>query len=350
MEQPLSPEQENILQKDVKKDRSLLYMGAVLGAVILIMGYLTFFVNDVSNLFSANKTIVLPTNNKSELLNRNSSMDDAEIHSSLVKFIAAFYYDQQRGYFDPPSYFSNITDTYYNFHNLTHQRLREVHSKRLSTMLNLNQTWMASSLEYVRNGSQLVVTFWTQVSYYRPSGHRQESAEIKNEMIIDENGKISSLRDLEVKNLISYIVAVKSDTTTSRDHGDDDTHPETGKESFITPAESSENPENKLYDLGSVQTAPEFIGGQNALLKYLKRNLKYPSQAQENNIDGKVYVSFVVEKNGMLTDLKIIKGIGYGCDEEVIRVLKSSPPWKPGMNENKPVRTSYTLPVRFSTD
>ncbi len=342
MEQTVNPQQKSIPKKDIKKDRSLLYMGVGLGVVIVIMGYLTFFVNDVSALFSSDKTVIAA--NESELLNKNSDMSDAEIRSSLLKFVGAFYHDQQRGYFDPPSYFSHITETYYNFHNLTYQRLREAHNKRLSTMLNLDQNWQASSLDYTRNGSQLVVTFWTQVSYYRPAGHRQESAEIKNEMIIDENGKISSLREVEVKNLVSYAVAVKTDTTSARN---ETAYTNSETPSDNTSAESPDNPENKLYDLGTVQTAPEFIGGQKALMKYLKSNLRYPSSAQENNIQGKVYVSFVVDKNGSLSDLQIIKGIGNGCDEEAIRVLKSSPAWKPGMNDNKPVKTSYTLPVTF---
>ncbi len=351
MEQPVNSQQENVPKENVRKDRSLLYMGAGLSAVILIMGYLTFFVNDLSTLFSTKEKVIRTANNKSELLNKNAGMDDVEIHSSLVKFIEAFYYDQQRGYFDPPSYFSNITETYYNFHNLTYQRLREVHYKRLSNMLNMSQSWNVSSLTYTRNGSQLIVNFWTQVSYYRPSTHRQESAEIKNEMIIDENGKIASLRELEVTNLNSYIVASKIDTAAAEGEETGYTNSEVAKESNITQTESSENPEgksdNKLYDLGTVQSVPEFVGGQKALAKYLKSNLKYPLSAQENNVQGKVYISFVVNKNGGLTDLKIIKGIGNGCDEEAMRVLKSSPAWKPGMNDNKAVRTSYTLPITF---
>ena len=346
MESPVNSTQENIQKEDVKKDRSLLYMGTILGVVILIMGYLTFFVNDVSTLFSKKQLIVIPANNKSELLNKNSNMSDAEIRGSLVKFIEAFYYDQQRGYFDPPSYFSTITKTYYNFHNLTHQRLREAHNKRLSNLLNLDQKWMSLSLEYIRNDSQLVVTFWTQLSYYKPSTQRQESVEIKNEMVIDENGKISSLREVEVKNLISYSVVSSVDTTSVNSESVNTNSENPTGTDISNPDEN----ENKLYDLGSIQVAPEFIGGQKALAKYLKSNLKYPLSAQENNIQGKVYISFVVEKNGNLSDLKIIKGIGNDCDEEAMRVLKSSPAWKPGMADGKPVRTSYILPVSFSAD
>jgi TonB family protein len=105
--------------------------------------------------------------------------------------------------------------------------------------------------------------------------------------------------------------------------------------------------EGKLFDLGSVEVAPEFPGGQKAFGKFLGSNIRYPESARENNIQGKVYIGFVVEKNGELSDLKIIKGIGGGCDEEALRVLKNSPNWKPGMSEGKPVRTSYTFPVTF---
>jgi TonB family protein len=74
---------------------------------------------------------------------------------------------------------------------------------------------------------------------------------------------------------------------------------------------------------------------------------KYPSMARENNITGRVIVSFVVEKNGDLTDIKVLRGIGGGCDEEAVRVLKTAPSWKPGIQNGRPVRVAYTMPIFF---
>ncbi|WP_051189447.1 energy transducer TonB [Daejeonella oryzae] len=351
MEHQINPSPEDYSDKSIKKDRSLLYMGSILAVIILVMGYLTFFVDDVSKLFSSKEETVNLVDDKSDILDENAAMSDAEVRRSLVKFIEAFYFDQRRGYFDPPSYFASITQTYYNFHNLTYQRLRDIHNKRLKEMRNLDQNWIVSSLDFKREGSKLVATYWLKVSYFKPAWNKQESADIKHEMIIEEDGKISSLRELEVKNFNSYEVAPIIDTL-----GGEDTSWQDPQGNIDEPVQNSEAPsteseatkyEGRLYDLGSVETSPEYPGGNKALGKFLGLNLKYPQAARENNTQGKVYVGFVVEKSGQLSDLKIIKGIGYGCDEEALRVLKNSIAWTPGMIGGKPVRTSYTLPITF---
>jgi len=70
--------------------------------------------------------------------------------------------------------------------------------------------------------------------------------------------------------------------------------------------------------------------------------------AKENNVSGKVFVTFVVEKDGSLTDVKVVRGIGSGCDEEAMRVLKASPKWKAGIQNGRPVRVQYTMPINFA--
>ncbi|TAE39075.1 MAG: energy transducer TonB [Sphingobacteriales bacterium] len=99
---------------------------------------------------------------------------------------------------------------------------------------------------------------------------------------------------------------------------------------------------NEVYT--SVETYPVFDGdfGQ-----YLGKNLRYPPIASENGIQGKVIVNFIVEKDGSLTDIKIVRGIGGGCDEEAIRVLKKSPKWSPGIQNGRSVRVNYTIPISF---
>lgn len=346
MENSLQPQPDGIDNDEpVKTDRSLLYMGITLGTVILVMGYLTFFVNDLGSLFSGKEQVITVVDNESDLLDKNSEMNDEQVKRSLIKFIEAFYYDQRRGYFDPPSYFAGITETYYNYHNLTYQRLREIHNLRSREMRNLDQRWIVSSLKFDRDGRNLVATYWNKVSYFKKDWGKQESADIKNEMIINPEGKIISLRELEVKNFSSYAVLTEAETTSGEDTGYD------GPGSDAVPAEGAAVTgalyEGKLHDLGSVETPPEFPGGQKAFAKFLGSNIQYPLAARESKIEGKVYIGFVVEKNGELTDLKIIKGIGGGCDEEALRVLKVSPQWKPGIADGKPVRTSYTFPVIF---
>ncbi|MBC7745624.1 MAG: energy transducer TonB [Flavobacterium sp.] len=328
----------------VKKDRSLLYMAIFFGIVIGVMGYLTFFVEDLNTLFSNEEETITVIDNRNGLLDKNSEMDDEQVKRSLIKFIEAFYYDQRKGYFDPPSYFASITDTYYKYHNLTYPRLLEVHNSRLRELQNLNQNWIVSSLDFNRDGDNLVVTYWNSVSYFKKDWGKQESADIKNEMIINSEGKIISLKELQQKNFSSFTVITTPDSL-----GEETGYTEPGVDiETVTPPSNTEALyEGKLYDLGSVDQAPEFPGGQNAFGKFLGSNIRYPASARENNTQGKVYIGFVVEKSGELTDLKIIKGIGGGCDEEALRVLQNSPAWKPGTFEGKPVRTSYTFPVTF---
>jgi periplasmic protein TonB len=98
----------------------------------------------------------------------------------------------------------------------------------------------------------------------------------------------------------------------------------------------------------SIEQLPEFPGGMRSLSRYLSENLRYPAEAQKKEIEGRVLVKFVVCQDGSLCNEEVLKGIGGGCDEEVIRVIKAMPKWKPGLQNGKPVRTYYTLPVSFN--
>lgn len=113
------------------------------------------------------------------------------------------------------------------------------------------------------------------------------------------------------------------------------------------PKQAEVTEDNSIKDFASVEVLPEFAGGMAGWGKYLQKNLKYPPIARENNITGRVIMSFVVEKNGQLTDIKVLRGIGGGCDEEAVRVLKNAPAWKPGQQNGRPVRVAYTMPIFF---
>lgn len=96
-----------------------------------------------------------------------------------------------------------------------------------------------------------------------------------------------------------------------------------------------------------VEDMPEFPGGIQALYKYLGENVKYPQAAKANGISGKVFVNFTVEKDGSITDVKIIRGVHELLDKEAIRVVKAFPKWKPGKQRGKAVRVSYNIPISF---
>ena len=97
-----------------------------------------------------------------------------------------------------------------------------------------------------------------------------------------------------------------------------------------------------------VEESASFPGGIQEMMNFIKNNLKYPQQARETGTQGKVFVSFVVEKDGSLTDVKVLRDIGSGCGEEAVRVVKSMPKWKPAKQRGKPVRMQFNLPVAFT--
>ena len=95
------------------------------------------------------------------------------------------------------------------------------------------------------------------------------------------------------------------------------------------------------------ETMPSFEGGISEFYKFVGKHLKYPAQARRMGIEGKVYVHFVVSKDGSLSDIKVVKGIGAGCDEEVLRIINMSPKWNPGKQRGIPVRVRMMLPITF---
>lgn len=109
------------------------------------------------------------------------------------------------------------------------------------------------------------------------------------------------------------------------------------------PEEEEEQPIFKV-----VEQQASFPGGPTKLYEYLAKNIKYPQQARETGTQGKVYLTFVVERDGSITDIKILRDIGSGCGEEAIRVVKSMPKWQPAKQRGKVVRQQFNLPVNFS--
>jgi periplasmic protein TonB len=96
-----------------------------------------------------------------------------------------------------------------------------------------------------------------------------------------------------------------------------------------------------------VEEQPTYPGGDEARIKFLQANMKYPEEAKELGVQGKVFVTFVVEVDGSITDVKVLRGIGSGCDDEAVRVVKSMPRWVPGKQRGVPVRVQFNLPINF---
>ncbi len=114
----------------------------------------------------------------------------------------------------------------------------------------------------------------------------------------------------------------------------------------VAAAEEEEVVEAEIFTV--VEESPSFPGGDEARIRFLTENIKYPQIARESSIQGTVYVTFVVEKNGNVTDVRVLRGIGGGCDEEAVRVIKAMPKWNPGKQRGKPVRGQFNMPIKFT--
>lgn len=110
----------------------------------------------------------------------------------------------------------------------------------------------------------------------------------------------------------------------------------------------SANDDQKVYDFVSIDAQPGFPGGMSKFYDYLKQAIKYPAEALKNNVQGKVFLSFIVETNGDLSNIQVERKLGSGTDEEAIRVMKGSPRWLPGTQGGTPVRVKYNIPINFS--
>ncbi|MGM9512211.1 energy transducer TonB [Larkinella sp. GY13] len=99
-----------------------------------------------------------------------------------------------------------------------------------------------------------------------------------------------------------------------------------------------------------VEQNPEFPGGMAALGQFLGKNIRYPPAASRANISGRVFVSFVVNTDGSIQDVTVLKGLGFGTDEEAMRVVKAMPKWRPGKQSGRPVRVKYNLPINFQLE
>ncbi len=109
--------------------------------------------------------------------------------------------------------------------------------------------------------------------------------------------------------------------------------------------EEEEVEEEQIFTI--VEDQPTFPGGDAALMQYLTNNLRYPTMAREAGIQGTVFVTFVVERDGSITDVRVLRGVGGGLDEEAVRVVRNMPRWTPGRQRGQAVRVQFNLPIRF---
>lgn len=127
----------------------------------------------------------------------------------------------------------------------------------------------------------------------------------------------------------------------------DDSQDAAQAQTYTPPAVVEEEEEDPNQVFSIVEDMPEFPGGEAALLKYIAQSIKYPIIAQENGIQGRVTVTFVINQQGKAVEAQIVRGVDPALDKEALRVIGTLPTWKPGKQRGKPVRVKYTVPVVF---
>lgn len=155
--------------------------------------------------------------------------------------------------------------------------------------------------------------------------------------VIEEAPKLSELQNAAISNVTQSGTEATGNMPAAIGEGGNGT----------APVGDGKGSDETIHNANTIENFPEFPGGMDAFGKFIQKNLRYPYMAQENNIQGKVFLSFVVEKDGSITDVKVTRGVGYGCDEEAMRVIKKSPRWKPGFQNDRPVRVRYQMPINY---
>ena len=107
----------------------------------------------------------------------------------------------------------------------------------------------------------------------------------------------------------------------------------------------SDDADNDVYNM--VDQSAKFQDGYNSIIKFVQENIKFPAEAKENNVHGRLMLSVVVEKDGSLSDITVKKGLGYGLDEEIVRIIKMMPKWQPAQHKGKTVRQLQTIVIPF---
>jgi protein TonB len=146
------------------------------------------------------------------------------------------------------------------------------------------------------------------------------------------------------------VADLQKSTIASTDHSGEDVPENILETSGAKGGAGTANPiteDEKVRPFTEVEVLPQPDGGMAGWARFLQNNLRYPALARENNISGKVYISFIVEKDGQLSNITVSRGLGYGLDEESVRVLKLAKPWKPGIQNGHPVRVAYSIPFAF---
>ena len=175
----------------------------------------------------------------------------------------------------------------------------------------------------------------------------------KRDVVIDEEmveitkQEEQKPQPVEVPKQTTQLEIVQDDVETEDIEINADVQQDEAIEEYVAPeVVEDEVVEQEIFQI--VEEMPSFPGGEVKLMEHIAKNIKYPQIARETGVQGRVFVGFVVEPDGSISNVKLLRGIGGGCDEEAMRVIKGLPKWKPGKQRGKAVRVSYQIPVNFT--
>lgn len=195
----------------------------------------------------------------------------------------------------------------------------------------------------------LVAFEWSHKEYIPTSNYTVDLGEEEEQMqnykiikakvpelkkVVKDNAEIKIVKELEKK-----VVVVKKDPEPVQPDG-----PIITKE-IDDGADIDVKKEIEVFTI--VEEMPSFIGGEEELYTYLSQNIKFPHLAKDAGIQGLVYVTFIIMEDGTISNARVLRGIGAGCDEEALRVIKKMPNWKPGKQRGRPVRVQFNMPINF---
>lgn len=200
----------------------------------------------------------------------------------------------------------------------------------------------------------LIISLSIVLFAFEWKSYDKREREFEQEIVDDTPEEIVPITEQKVKpppppppKQVTVINIVEDDVEIEDDiEIDADVDMDTEIEEFVPmDLDEEEIVEEEIFQV--VESMPGFPGGDVELQRFLNKNISYPIMARESGIQGRVYVTFVVETDGSITDVRVLRGIGGGCDEEAVRVVKMMPKWNPGKQRGKPVRVQFNLPVRF---
>lgn len=199
----------------------------------------------------------------------------------------------------------------------------------------------------------VIMGIWAIVAAFELSrDNKQEPTEVVQDAFVteisseDKNAvQLTELPDVEIEGKNENLVDQSNFNVTFEELLSKEGEKAIVENSMVTNLEEKDFSKRKVYDI--VDEMPVFPGGDNELLKYIEDNLEFPQEAIDGGVHGRVFVNIIVEPDGSISNAKIIRGIGSGCDEEAVRVIESMPHWNPGRRKGEEVRVSMTIPVSF---